>query len=615
MEIKVLRRKLYKPVRVGEEFNTTKHTETWREVVDFMNKPKSMRKPHEPRSIDKVFAYARGVNVMDLDMDNNKQDKRRLHVFACNIGGGVNVKFYSGGLKEFFNMVFTRIPPHRRNFYEVIKQNEPCNLYVDIDVPKLHCTAYIEPMTLMKDVNTFLVRMMKKTFDIQWDKIHTKSYPIESCGARKISYHIIIRVFRNCFKNTDELYAFIKYCWFEALRQEFVAAEKIWPHESKEEKESRDNRNKLPPHPLLRLKSDDPKLREDMIKLKKALGRESFFFLNDKGIAECAIDTAIYSHNRNFRVLWNTKPKHPDRVLKPFGPDGKVIPAPTWRTGRGGRKDGFFDSIHSVEACFKRHMVTYFPDSQSMSEKYMAFEFPDIAPSIRTMRMTDYTLSDDGKSLIYIRNNKKRKRINGNTVVSSHQNPLNENVSAKKKGELVLESALCKEFTSIFFTGTEMKTVVKDTYATEGTYQPLPPEIKAIIEKDLNDNVKQIDAFMRAEKLDKNMEPLLDIRLIKYFPYKETVTLVTSHTTCPFGDMEFKEGEKVSSQLFDDKKTGVKYYHHNSNHVYFVVNLLSGTYTLRCMDSNHYSLTGKRKNLKKDTKKQIFRWLREKKRK
>lgn len=608
MEIKVLRDNRYKPVAIEKKYNTTKATEEWHEIKECINKPKSMRRSGDPRSIDQALAYARGISLKELK-ENTDKDVRRLHVFACNIKGGTNQMYFSSGLKRFFRKIFLETPPPARNFYEVIKEGEPCNLYVDIDVPKLPCNAYINPSSLTKDVNNFLLDMMKKTFDIQWDKIHVKSHLIESCGSRKISYHIIIRVFRHCFKNGNEaLYAFIKYCWFEALRQEMIASKKIWQYICKEEE-----KGDTPKHPLTYFKGDDPNLHKVMMKMKEILKRESFFFLNEKGIVECAIDTGIYSRNRLFRFLWNTKPKHPDRVLKPFDEKGNVIPAPTWRRGRGGHPSGFFDSINSVEACFRRHMVTYFPDSRRMSEIYQAFDFSDIAPSIRTLRLSDYILSDDEESLIYIRGDKPHKRKLTSHSGNAHNNGMKENLSKARKEKMVIESSLCRKFMELFMPNEEMKKVVQNVYFNEGQYRNLPPEIHELIERNINDDMRKIDAFIRAEGLDAKFERMLDIKMTRYYPVIGSVTVITGHTTCPFGELEFREGNKMSAQIFIDEKTGIKYYCHGTNHVYFVINLINGTYTLRCRDDSHYTKIGNRKKLNKNTRRKIFQWLRDEK--
>lgn len=157
---------------------------------DRMYAYRSLSLKHVFKKQDAAFAFADAQpQVADV------YDKPR--VFSCETEGSTtgSRKFIVASWREFWK-VYKRLPATRRFFYEVIRENEPCCLYFDIEYAR-DMNPSINDEALMRTFLDALREALRAEFQVELLAEHIVD--LDASSASKFSRHLIVKscVFRN----------------------------------------------------------------------------------------------------------------------------------------------------------------------------------------------------------------------------------------------------------------------------------------------------------------------------------------------------------------------------------------------------------------------------------
>ena len=170
-------------------------------------------------------------------------------VFSCEIDSDGRRKYICGDVESFWNS-YKDCPHYQKNFYEVITQDSPTKLFLDLEFKKEYNESK-DGLIMTKKLMSILDDMINALFGI---KEPSKQVQIlESSNNQKYSVHIIYN--STIFKNIEECRKFVKY--------------------------------------MVNSLTDD---QESLFKVK-----------DNDGTSKLFIDTSIYNRNRNLRLWLSSK--------------------------------------------------------------------------------------------------------------------------------------------------------------------------------------------------------------------------------------------------------------------------------------------------------------------
>ena len=170
-------------------------------------------------------------------------------VFSCEIDSDGRRKYICGDVESFWNS-YKDCPHYQKNFYEVITQDSPTKLFLDLEFKKEYNESK-DGLIMTKKLMSILDDMINALFGI---KEPSKQVQIlESSNNQKYSVHIIYN--STIFKNIEECRKFVKY--------------------------------------IVNSLTDDQK---SLFKVK-----------DNDGTSKLFIDTTIYNRNRNLRLWLSSK--------------------------------------------------------------------------------------------------------------------------------------------------------------------------------------------------------------------------------------------------------------------------------------------------------------------
>lgn len=170
---------------------------------------------------------------------SNKQG--RLPVFSLDLPEYDNNSnpgakcFVTAGYEAFWRE-YTHTPPHDRCFYEIVLHDQPCHLYVDVDMDR----------TLNPEVDTERERWMQteflaecRTCILELGMVSSTNdirvVTLDSSKDGKLSKHFIIKLSKACFTNNYHCGAFVRRIRNRLLRKHGMPIEKnpffVWKRE------------------------------------------------------------------------------------------------------------------------------------------------------------------------------------------------------------------------------------------------------------------------------------------------------------------------------------------------------------------------------------------------
>jgi hypothetical protein len=134
-------------------------------------------------------------------------------LFAADRGfKGAKKYFFTKTLEDMYEHIYS-LEPHERNFYEIVVKDNPCKMYLDIELN-------------LKDFQQFdrerLERKIERMIEVSISKIGcgvTGFYVLDSSNAYKISKHVIVQgpVFTNVEHLKNFVHKHLVKCWENAF--------------------------------------------------------------------------------------------------------------------------------------------------------------------------------------------------------------------------------------------------------------------------------------------------------------------------------------------------------------------------------------------------------------
>lgn len=141
---------------------------------------------------------------------NEAKTKRNgpKHIYAV----GVPCKYVVATPKKFWSKYMDKVDPADRNYFEVIEEDEPCHLYVDIDVD---LTKYpsIDVNSVVQMVRRYIDPVLRDRFTIEQTII------AESNSEKKGSVHMIYHLKDHIWLNNANVGAFMRGIMEKRVRQ------------------------------------------------------------------------------------------------------------------------------------------------------------------------------------------------------------------------------------------------------------------------------------------------------------------------------------------------------------------------------------------------------------
>jgi len=199
-------------------------------------------------------------------VDGEDPDGADLHVFSVELESSGKRKFLVSSFIEFWRR-YKDIPEPFRHYYEIIRQNRPCNLYLDLEFNREDNRS----LDGEKAVEVTL-RVLSDVFKSKLDVEFSKKWVVEldSSSDKKFSRHVIVRMPGSAFLDNSQVGIFVG----------------------------------------------------EMVKLanirRKASSYYDLMFVQKSGQESCFIDMGVYSRNRAFRLYLSSKAgKHVPLVAAP----------------------------------------------------------------------------------------------------------------------------------------------------------------------------------------------------------------------------------------------------------------------------------------------------------
>lgn len=196
----------------------------------------------------------------------------RPRIFALELSQKGKRKYIVCNCGRFFSHYWMDIDASARHYYELIREDEPCRLYFDIEYNR-DANPGIDEETnaqLMDEFLTELYKEVKNCFDITIDR----SNVIELCSSteKKFSRHIIVH-----FPN-DQLFSSVKSCGSFVKHFVSTLADNTELHRTK------------------------PTLAKLLLVKSKVSSDD-----DDPKNTTCFVDIGVYTKNRLFRLLGSSK--------------------------------------------------------------------------------------------------------------------------------------------------------------------------------------------------------------------------------------------------------------------------------------------------------------------
>lgn len=204
---------------------------------------------------------------------------RPMRVFSRECSADGRRTFLASTLDAFWTH-YVACPEEQRHHYEIIRQDRPCHLYLDLEYPTWDeetKSKLNQEMDGNQRVNA-LLKLLRRSFEERFDCTFDNQdvVELESTKDGKFSRHVLVKVKGKAFKDAMHAGAFVK----RILGEAYAEPEHEW-------------------HRKLFVNSGH---------------RE-----NERGKRRTTIvDTAVYTRNRAFRLMWSYKRGKKERLMPIF---------------------------------------------------------------------------------------------------------------------------------------------------------------------------------------------------------------------------------------------------------------------------------------------------------
>jgi len=199
-------------------------------------------------------------------VDSEDPDGVDLHVFSVELESNGKRKFLVSSFIEFWRR-YKDIPKPFRHYYEIIRQNRPCNLYLDLEFNREE-NSDLDGEKAVEVTLRVLSDVFKSKLDVEFSAKWVVE--LDSSSDKKFSRHVIVRMPGSAFLDNSHVGIFVG----------------------------------------------------EMLKLAKTRRKTSpyynMLFVQKGGQESCFIDMGVYSRNRAFRLYLSSKAgKHVQLVAAP----------------------------------------------------------------------------------------------------------------------------------------------------------------------------------------------------------------------------------------------------------------------------------------------------------
>ncbi|EGD78946.1 hypothetical protein PTSG_01919 [Salpingoeca rosetta] len=146
--------------------------------------------PLQQMAFDFVTTCSQPLSVYAFETETSTQGKRRFLVS--------NERFWSR---------YYSLPPKQRHHYELIRQDSPCHLYLDLEYAREH-NPDVDGAALTRRLVELLCRRMNQRYKLRCTP--KDAVILDSTTATKFSRHVTIRAPHAAFRNNRHVGAFVR---------------------------------------------------------------------------------------------------------------------------------------------------------------------------------------------------------------------------------------------------------------------------------------------------------------------------------------------------------------------------------------------------------------------